>query len=174
MKPLTNGDKWEDGHAVIKTLMFLIGSVYLSPTNVKGLYPLCADQLLSFGRERVIEIEEREWTWIFTDNFSHLNAELNPICRLLALLRAHHIFHVSGLRVNSTYFFFTCALFKEGVIVSVYLVYIPNTPSLYTKTKLLTLFCGLHKFLKNLEKTSNFWAPVGWHKASFILRTHEY
>ena len=29
-----------------------------------------------------------------------LNAELNPICHLLALLEAHHIFHVSGLRVN--------------------------------------------------------------------------
>jgi len=25
---------------------------------------------------------------------------LNPICHLLALLGAHHIFHVSGLRVN--------------------------------------------------------------------------
>ena len=30
-----------------------------------------------------------------------LNAELNPICHLLALLGAHHIFHVSGLRVNA-------------------------------------------------------------------------
>ena len=29
-----------------------------------------------------------------------LIAELNPICHLLALLGAHHIFHVSGLRVN--------------------------------------------------------------------------
>ena len=29
-----------------------------------------------------------------------LKAELNPICHLLALLGAHHIFHVSGLRVN--------------------------------------------------------------------------
>ena len=29
-----------------------------------------------------------------------LNAELNPICHLPALLRAHHIFHVSGLRVK--------------------------------------------------------------------------
>ena len=28
-----------------------------------------------------------------------INTELNPICHLLALL-AHHIFHVSGLRVN--------------------------------------------------------------------------
>jgi len=29
-----------------------------------------------------------------------LNAELNPICHFLALLGAHHILHVSGLRVN--------------------------------------------------------------------------
>jgi hypothetical protein len=28
------------------------------------------------------------------------NAELNPICHLLALLGAHHILHVSGLRVK--------------------------------------------------------------------------
>ena len=33
-------------------------------------------------------------------NFNPLNAELNPICHLLALLGAHHIFHVSGLRVK--------------------------------------------------------------------------
>jgi len=25
---------------------------------------------------------------------------LNPICHLLALLGAHHVFHVSGLRIN--------------------------------------------------------------------------
>jgi hypothetical protein len=29
-----------------------------------------------------------------------LNAELNPICYLLALLEAHHILHVSRIRVN--------------------------------------------------------------------------
>jgi hypothetical protein len=29
-----------------------------------------------------------------------LSAELNPIFHLLALLGAHHIFHVSGLRVK--------------------------------------------------------------------------
>jgi len=32
-----------------------------------------------------------------------LNAELNPICLLLALLGAHYIFHVSGLRVKQEY-----------------------------------------------------------------------
>jgi len=29
-----------------------------------------------------------------------LNAELNPICHLLALLGAHHILHVSRVRVK--------------------------------------------------------------------------
>ena len=40
-----------------------------------------------------------------------LNAELNPFCHLLALLGAHHIFHVSGLRVNpgfEAYYCMTC------------------------------------------------------------------
>jgi len=32
--------------------------------------------------------------------FNPLNAELNPICQLLALLGAHHILHISGLRVK--------------------------------------------------------------------------
>jgi len=30
-----------------------------------------------------------------------LNADLNPICHLLALLGAHHILHVSRIRVSS-------------------------------------------------------------------------
>ena len=33
-------------------------------------------------------------------SFNPLNAELNPICHLLALLGAHLIFHVSRIRVN--------------------------------------------------------------------------
>ena len=32
--------------------------------------------------------------------FNPLNAQLNPICHLLALLGAHHILHVSRIRVN--------------------------------------------------------------------------
>jgi len=34
------------------------------------------------------------------DCLNPLNAELNPLCHLLALLGAHHIFHVSGVRVK--------------------------------------------------------------------------
>jgi hypothetical protein len=36
-------------------------------------------------------------------NFNPLNAELNPICHLLALVGAHHILHVGGIRVNLIY-----------------------------------------------------------------------
>jgi hypothetical protein len=35
-----------------------------------------------------------------TARFNHLNAGLNPIYHLLALLGAHHILHVSRIRVN--------------------------------------------------------------------------
>jgi hypothetical protein len=35
---------------------------------------------------------------MFTSN--SLNAELKPNCHLLALLGAHHIFHVRGVRVK--------------------------------------------------------------------------
>jgi len=34
------------------------------------------------------------------DHINPLNAELNPICHLLALLGAHHILHVSRIRVK--------------------------------------------------------------------------
>ena len=32
--------------------------------------------------------------------FNPLNTELNPVCHLLTLLGAHHILHVSRIRVN--------------------------------------------------------------------------
>jgi len=32
--------------------------------------------------------------------FNPLNAELNPICHLLALLGAHHILHISRIRIK--------------------------------------------------------------------------
>ena len=32
--------------------------------------------------------------------FNPFNAELNPICQLLALLGAHHILHISRIRVK--------------------------------------------------------------------------
>jgi len=37
------------------------------------------------------------------NDFTPLNAEFNPICHLLALLEAHHILHVSRVRVNTNF-----------------------------------------------------------------------
>ena len=53
--------------------------------------------------------------------FNPLNAELNPICHLLALLGAHHILHFSRIRVNvltvrkrlPTWCAFPCILFRN-------------------------------------------------------------
>jgi len=39
---------------------------------------------------------------VFLSPLNPLNAELNPICHLLALLGAHPIFHVSRIRINYT------------------------------------------------------------------------
>jgi hypothetical protein len=38
------------------------------------------------------------------EHLNPLNAQLNPICHLLALLGAHHILHVSRIRVNHVTF----------------------------------------------------------------------
>jgi hypothetical protein len=43
-----------------------------------------------------------------------LNAELNPICYLLALLGAHHILHVSRIRVNGHSYPQACAVSIYG------------------------------------------------------------
>jgi len=39
----------------------------------------------------------RQWEMLMVNP---LNAELNPVCHLLALLEAHHILHISRMRVN--------------------------------------------------------------------------
>ena len=40
---------------------------------------------------------------LLSSHINALNAELNLICHLLALLGAHHFLHVSRIRVNSKY-----------------------------------------------------------------------
>jgi hypothetical protein len=49
-------------------------------------------------------IAEFSLTVSFFDLYFYINplkAELNPLCHLLALLGAHHILHVSRIRVNA-------------------------------------------------------------------------
>ena len=46
-----------------------------------------------------LSIISTQWKQIY-DYINPLNAELNPTCHLLTLLEAHHILHVSRIRVK--------------------------------------------------------------------------
>jgi hypothetical protein len=51
-------------------------------------------------------------------NINPLKTQLNPICHLLALLGAHHILHVSRIRVNNAIKFQTWKI-KNSACVTV-------------------------------------------------------
>jgi len=57
-----------------------------------------------------------EWLKQHQIDLNPLNATLNPICHLLALLGAHHIFHVSGLRVKSPGTWILCLWIRASLI----------------------------------------------------------
>jgi hypothetical protein len=69
-----------------------------------------------------------KWQMGFNSVFNPLNAELNPICHLLALLRAHLIFCVSRMRVKGLityllfyyYYYFKYKTFLRVVYQNVY------------------------------------------------------
>jgi hypothetical protein len=52
-----------------------------------------------------------EYTEISSNSINPLNAQLNIICHLLGLLGAHHILHVSRIRVNGVTFVIQTARF---------------------------------------------------------------
>jgi hypothetical protein len=60
------------------------------------------------------------------DSFNPLNAELNPMCHLLALLGVHHFLHVSRIKVKSL----TLRLLMSYIYIYIY-IYIYGAPILY-------------------------------------------
>jgi len=83
----------------------------------------------------------------FNSAFKGLNARLNPICHLLALLGAQHILYVSKIRVNFVCFsFFVPCLWSDQSELS---------------TLLWFLICGMAQFLFwALQLTSKFSTPI--------------
>jgi len=61
-------------------------------------------------------------------NSNPLNTELHPICHLLELLGAHHIFQVSGLRVKGPSFIYLFLVYSATLYV--------YSQALYAKTVL--------------------------------------
>jgi hypothetical protein len=59
---------------------------------------------MRLGNPNEIRFYTQQMVYVQRNYFINpLNAELNTICHLLALLEAHHILHVSGIRVNTFY-----------------------------------------------------------------------
>jgi transposase len=55
--------------------------------------------LINIENLTAVTLTKIKYTWR-RSGFKPLNAELNPICHLLALLGNHHILHVSRIRVK--------------------------------------------------------------------------
>ena len=76
-------------HSIISATFFQRGLVLMDAQNHKHKIHLHTYFILSI-------------TSLYYNSYclNPLNTDLNPICHLLALLEAHHIFHISRIRVN--------------------------------------------------------------------------
>ena len=100
------------------------------------------------------------------DVINPLNAELNSICHLLALLEAHPILHVSRVRVKIQ----LGLVFRPFLFMTIYFYNLcrvgPSTPDLWCMTVATLasflylvrsqLFSGVHVFLLSLFQCSSF------------------
>jgi hypothetical protein len=83
---LTACNKWHD---CFSFLIFFVFGLVNAPCKA------------SYIKQAVSQCFFARHSWfMYVTNFNPLNPELNPICYLLALLRAHHFLHVSRIRVK--------------------------------------------------------------------------
>jgi len=99
--------------------------VYVRDT-ILSVLPFLSAQKYLFGRFFLICRNVRVFRYLLLKSsayFNPLNAELNPICHLLALLGTHPILHVSRIRVNvqknHTAFYRSTSLLYYVIIVRV-------------------------------------------------------
>jgi hypothetical protein len=102
-----------------------------------GLHVKCPTFLIDFKQ-----------IWIRLTHFNPLNAELNPICHLLALSGGHHILHVRGIRVNRT-------VQQKTSRKSV-----QRKPSLYMRTGMTKLKRRFSRFCDYDQKTANYFIHI--------------
>ena len=96
---------------------------YLNIVNAKNRRPICRRFVTAEGRVRsrarlCMVYTGQSVTSAVSRDINPLNAESNPFSHLLALLRAHHIFHVSRIRVKprslDRRFRRTCCTYQYG------------------------------------------------------------
>ena len=90
---------------IISSILFLL--ILLDPNNfLSTVFQIHAVSVLSSMWKTEIHIHRKPqpklyvWMYHIKQKFNPLNAELNPICYLLALL-AYHFLHVSRIRIKS-------------------------------------------------------------------------
>ena len=109
-------------------------AVRLIETMCTGAHPKWADCQAAGHQNRYIntlrtgsfKLFKRPFPGFF-NNFNPFNAELNPICYLLALL-AHHFFHVSRIRVKSL----TLRLLMSYIYIYIYIYIYTSIWSAYS------------------------------------------
>ena len=70
-------------------------------SDAKQLHTHNNPKLSSYLSGKLLQSARKHSAVVLSVNFDPLNAELNPICYLLALLAVHHFLHVSRIRVKS-------------------------------------------------------------------------
>ena len=94
---------------------------------------------------------------LFFSDFNPLNAELNPICHLLALLRGHPILHIGTIRVNQTST--SSTYFHETPSTSSFMKIRPMGTDLFhgteTQTDMAKLIVAFHKFCESANGWNN-------------------
>ena len=95
-------------------------------------------------------------------HFNPLNVKLNPICHLLALLGAHHILHVSRIRVNPSNAKLNTICHLLALLGAHHILHFsrirvnPSNAKLNTICHLLTLL-GAHHILHVSRIRVNYW-----------------
>ena len=107
--------------------------------------------------------------------FKPLNAELNPICHLLSLLGAHHILHVSRLRVKVVHTVWKQPLNLTQVrlpvsVLAVSVVWwLPGRANVVSSNSLVTACRGVWVLFSWLVGNAFVSFAVATIKASFLL-----
>ena len=68
-------------------------------------------------------------SYIPENKFNPLNAELNPICHFLALVGAHHILHVSRVKVKAIFISIRFKFWMFVIHTFIYLLFIEKDES---------------------------------------------
>ena len=131
---------------------------------------LCIQKLMFFSSIYTIRFDIQKFYFLVKQEFyvikhkqnivkhnyiNPLNAELNPICHFLAVLGAHHILHVSRIRVND--FVKIYSYFCSCIVVYIYIyvcVYIYT--HIYTHTHIyiyIFFFCQQTVYITSMTDT---------------------